>query len=75
MSLFCNNNFVKMNNLEQFNLKEAKKASLSEVLEINESHKPMLSSLGDLGKLEDLIENVNIFDIYVISETTYVLSN
>ena len=38
MSLFCNNNFVKMNNLEQFNLKEAKKASLSEVLEINESH-------------------------------------
>ncbi len=56
MSLFCNNNFVKMNNLKQFNLKEAKKASLSEVLEINESHKPMLSSLGDLDKLEDLIE-------------------
>lgn len=45
-----------MNNLEQFNLKEAKKASLREVLEINESHKPMLSSLGDLDKLEDLIE-------------------
>ena len=45
-----------MNNLEQFNLKEAKKESLREVLEINESHKPMLSSLGDLGKLEDLIE-------------------
>ena len=56
MSLFCNNNVVKMNNLEQFNLKEAKKASLREVLEINESHKPMLSSLGDLDKLEDLIE-------------------
>tara|TARA_B100000674_G_C37649806_1_gene827383 strand:- start:146 stop:679 length:534 start_codon:yes stop_codon:yes gene_type:complete len=56
MSLFCNNNFVKMNNLEQFDLKEAKKTSLREVFEINESHKPMLSSLGDLGKLEDLIE-------------------
>ena len=34
-----------MNNLEQFNLKEAKKASLSEVLEINESHNPMLCLL------------------------------
>ena len=56
MSLFCNNNVVKMNNLEQFNLKVAKKASLWEILEINESHKPMLSSLGDLDKLEDLIE-------------------
>ena len=45
-----------MNNLDQFNLKNPKIETLREVLAINESHKPMLSSLGNLKKLEELIE-------------------